>query len=115
MMTRSGKTMLVLHALVLIGCTRAATVGVSDGRLVLGLTLYAVAGTALTSLLREINRAELHEAGRPLPYWMCWAKARMAASPMDFCCYTYLDTLGEMHAEMCPERHDNPPVTGDEW
>lgn len=102
MMTRAGKIMFGLHALVLIGTVRAGAIALHAGFWNLAFTLYAMAVIALVAIFREIDRAELHEAGRPLPYWLCWLKARRAARSVNIaCCNTYFDTVGERHAELC--------------
>lgn len=101
MMTRAGKIMFGLHALVLIGTARAGAIAFHAGVWELAITLYAMAVIALVAIFREIDRAELHEAGRPLPYWLCWLKARHAASSINFCCNTYVNTVGARHDELC--------------
>lgn len=104
MMTRTGKIMFAFHGLILVGCTRAGTIALVDGTWPLGLTLTAIAAVCFAALLREVSRAELHEAGRPLPYWLCWMKAKIAArrTSTGCSCNKWWTTAGTGHDDWCP-------------
>lgn len=101
MMTITGKIMFALHGLILIFTVRAGSIAATDGTGDLAAVLYLLAVVNLIAILREIGRAELHEAGRPAPYWVCWLKARSASSAINECCRPYIETVGLRHDELC--------------
>lgn len=103
MMTISGKVMFGLHALVLIGCTRAASIAVNAGNWPLALTLLAIAVIGVTAMFREASRVQFHEAGGRAPYWIVLLRRRRQVRrqrPVD-CCETWWETLGEVHSGWC--------------